>query len=374
MAIVKRESKSRIRYQVRILGHDRNWIDGGTYQTRAEAELCEAKMKIEKASGKLTTNFNKRLTIRDYFFQWFEETKSSNISEGWRSSQFQMFRDYVDKQIGDVALSKVTPMIINRALRRMVDLRRSQQMQLHVYNLLHKMFEDAIEMFEVLETNPVHKRLKPKLVEKEAKYLRADESKKLLQWVQGKPYETAIWIQLYIGRRVGEVQALKWCNVDFDRNKIHIRATYRRKEKTISDYPKGRKWHSIDMPSELRDLLLRKRQQQNSEYVANSPQSEFLSYDGYSKALKRYCSEVGVTVVSTHGLRHSTAELWQAYGASKDDIQRLMAHSSSRVTDRYIHGGEGRLGIVASNIRLFETENSSVSQNVSQIRLVRGGL
>src|SRR6185436_19027306 len=56
------------------------------------------------------------------------------------------------------------------------------------------------------------------------------------------------------------------------------------------------------------------------------PQQEFLSYDGYSKALKRYCRDAGVPEISTHELRHSTAGIWKRFGqASHDDMKMLFA-------------------------------------------------
>jgi len=130
------------------------------------------------------------------------------------------------------------------------------------------------------------------------------------------------------------------------------------------------------MPPELRELLLKTKASATSEFVAISPRRSYLPYDGYLKALKRYCEEVGITIVSTHGLRHSTAEIWQEQGASRDDIQKLMAHSSSKITDRYIHNKGNQLEKVAKVIKLFpngDESNLGVSQKVSQMPLEGGG-
>jgi integrase len=78
-----------------------------------------------------------------------------------------------------------------------------------------------------------------------------------------------------------------------------------------------------------------------------------LSYDGYYRALKRYCRELGITKIGTHGLRHSTSELYMKFGASRDDLRILFGDSNSKVTDIYIHDKGQRLAAVADNISLL---------------------
>lgn len=75
--------------------------------------------------------------------------------------------------------------------------------------------------------------------------------------------------------------------------------------------------------------------------------------DKYQKALKRYCREAGVREVATHGLRHSTSEVYMHHGATRDDLRMLFAHCNSSVTDRYVHDRGGRLSQVAEVIQLF---------------------
>ncbi len=113
------------------------------------------------------------------------------------------------------------------------------------------------------------------------------------------------------------------------------------------------------MPPELWDLLRREKESAISEFVAVSPRRSYLTYGGYLKALHRYCREAGITDVATHGLRHTTSEIWQEYGAGRDDIRVLLAHSSSKVTDRYIHDKGQRLEKVAKVIRLFPERPST---------------
>ena len=100
-------------------------------------------------------------------------------------------------------------------------------------------------------------------------------------------------------------------------------------------------------------MLQTGRKRSTTEYVALSPSGEFVSHSGYIHALQRYCRDLRITVISTHGLRHSTSTLYMAHGASRNDLRMLFGHSTERVTDRYVHDNGEKLNGVANNVLLF---------------------
>jgi len=63
------------------------------------------------------------------------------------------------------------------------------------------------------------------------------------------------------------------------------------------------------------------------------------------------CKKLGITIIGTHGLRHSTPALYISHGATRDDVRKLLGHSTLAVTDRYIHGGSN-LDNVAQKLTL----------------------
>ena len=161
-------------------------------------------------------------SLEDYFWFWHQETKDNGPSSGWRHSQIKMFESYINPIIGKIPLSKIVPNHINKVIGK-ARTYRSPQTCSPIYNLLHKMFSDAIEEFELLTVNPVKKRHKPKIPTKESSHLSFEESMKLLLYSK-----TGL---------------------------IKVRATYVRKEKRLKDYPKGGRWHTIKAPLELINYL-----------------------------------------------------------------------------------------------------------------------
>jgi integrase len=285
--------------------------------------------------------------------------KSKKYQSGWRQFQFQQYRDYVQPVLGKIRLNAITPQMVKRVLNRVAMMDRSPGTQRHVFVLMRKMmFGDAIESYQYLTFNPAIRKFKPDIPFKEAKRLNLEQIKRLLLHVDGKKYGLAIWLQLYVGLRCGELQALRWEDIDLEDGRLHIRRTYVRKMAQFRDYPKGRKQHSPAIPQELCDRLAAAREKSLGELVCPSPIDPklVLPQRWYGKALKRYCKELEIPTITSHGLRHSTSEIYMSHGASRDDLRQVFAHSSATVTDRYIRDRASNLEKVSNVIRLFKND------------------
>lgn len=348
MAIAKQPNG---KYQARVRGRDGRWISQ-VFDRLRDAQGFEVQTKQEVRNGTAATLSERSLTLDQYFERWFE-TVQSRASKGWRDQQLHNYRKFVRPFMGHLRLEVIFPHHVAQVLNQMTRQGKAEQTQLHVFTLMRKLFGDAIEIFRLLTFNPAQRTLKPKVPIKETAHLNLEDAKKLLVFVADKPYGVAIWLQLYLGLRMGEVQALTWENVDLTEGIVSIRRTYVRKERVIRDYPKGRRHHSHKVPRELLGFLRKERERAQGVFVANSPEGEMLSYEWYSRTLRRYCKQLAIPLIGTHGLRHSTSTLYLSHGATHDDIRQLFAHSDSSVTERYIHHRGSNLEKVAQVIRLF---------------------
>ena len=69
----------------------------------------------------------------------------------------------------------------------------------------------------------------------------------------------------------------------------------------------------------------------------------------WSSALTSFPLVGAVVVVAVHVL----VQLYISHGASRDDLRALFAHSSLKVTERYLHGKDTNLAKVSNIIQLF---------------------
>ena len=369
MAICKRESKKGTRYQVKVTGTDGKQVTS-TFDRKAEAEKFENELIHQKKNGQSVRNIGNRLTVSEYFPIWDAETRGSKISNGWRTDQIRYFHKYVEPFIGPMKIQKVGTIEIARILRKMDEDGLSKQMQLHIYNLVKKMFQDAIELFRLLNQNPVIKKIRPKVHIKESRYLSLDDMRKLVRAVEGKNCETAVWLQFFAALRIGEVMALKWEHIDFNLGEygsLLVAGTYVRKEKRFKEIPKGGKQRWVELTPELRDHLFQRRSMSKTVYVAANDPLGFLNYQSYYYDLKQVSARAGIPWVGPHGLRHSASLIYRKHGAIRDDMRTLLGHSSLTVTDRYMHGQDQNLGRVAKLVRLFP-KNSEDSQILPKLQ------
>lgn len=230
----------------------------------------------------------------------------------------------------------------------------SPQSILHVYNILHKLFEDAVEFYELAEVNPVKRRFRPRVHRIEREFLSPAESWRLLEVAADHPLGAAVWVPILSGLRPGEIQALRWKAVDFERSQILIRSTFNKKLRVLQDQPKQGDWGRAPMPKVLADYLLeRSKGRHPDDFVVPNVLGGMLSYESFGqKVLPRLCRRAGVKRITPHELRHSCTELYVQAGASAEDLRRLLNHKSLSATIRYIHRTDERLQGIAGLITL----------------------
>lgn len=197
MAITTRRNKKGVSYRVWIRGSDGVPITK-TFKAQADAKRFETHLLAQIHKGRSVSNEVNRLTVDGFFASSFEETHSKTC-EGWKKSKLLMYQKYVSPFIGQMKLTAVRGQHINKVLTSMAKDGLSPQMSLHVFNLLRKLFNDAVEDYDYLAHSPVKRKHKPIVPEKETPHLSVDQARKLLTYVKGKSYEVAIWLEVLLG-------------------------------------------------------------------------------------------------------------------------------------------------------------------------------
>ena len=354
MAIVKRKAKDgSMRYLVRVRDAIGQWFKEKplTFKRYVDAERREREFLTKRDRGvSALSGLARSLLMVEYWAKWSEERRA-RTSEGWKMTQNQMWRDHIAPVIGKMALGDIRSPHIGVLLGRLYKRGLSSSTILHVYNLLHKMFGDAIDYYEFIEINPVKKHDRPKLKKKSRNFLKPEEAVRFLKFCERHPLGPAVWIGILSGLRPSEIQALKWESVDFENKEILICAGYKRKVKRVENYPKQRDWGRAPMPDDLCTYLAQFRVgMKNTDFVVQGPNGTMLKYEYFYGALKRVCKQAGVTEIRPHELRHSTSELYFNNGATVEDIRRLLNQSSLNATAAYIHKTSDRVKLLAKNV------------------------
>ena len=163
-------------------------------------------------------------------------------------------------------------------------------------------------------------------------------------------YYPSILCALRTGMRIGEIQALKWKDVDFDNLQIEVKQSYRNGRMSGT---KNHMLRRVDMTLHLTETLMAHRtvQKRNalkngmpvSEFVFSGADGELLNRDWVRKALNGCSERSGLRRIRIHSLRHSYATIRLMKGHNVGDVSYQLGHSSIKITyDVYAHWMPGQ--------------------------------
>jgi integrase len=197
---------------------------------------------------------------------------------------------------------------------------------------------------------PIHGTVyKPLVEKKELTILSTREQHRLQQFLMNHMDHTAIGIliSLNTGLRIGEVCALRWTDLDFQQNIIHVRATVARvkckqgdspKTRLILDKPKTKaSLRDIPIPSMLVSLLRDQKDLANGEFVV-SDGTGFVSPRTFSYRFHRVLDKSGVSPINYHALRHTFATRCIELGMDVKSLSEILGHANVSITlNTYVH-------------------------------------
>jgi len=354
MSITRRiKSDGSFSYIVRVRDSDGRFFESATFHSESEAGNYHAVLLEKREQGmRAMTKVEKKERMSDYYKVWSQFCRDK-VSDGWKISQDQMFRDYIEPFVGHKAIGRVKSADISLVFFNCQKVGLSGSTQRNIYKLLSRLFNDAASFFSMPIESPIQPRFhEPKANERKPQFLTPDQTAKLLAAARGDWAETAINLQVHAGLRREAVVPLQWNDVNLDAAQIVIRRAYKYKVRRVEEFPKEKRQNYVPINKVLLEFLKEKKAHASSVFVSPAIGGGMMSADAYYCAVKRLCHLAGVPIIGTHGLRHSCSELWINAGATSEDIRRLLNHRSAHTTERYIHRSDERLRAIGDEVVL----------------------
>jgi integrase len=190
----------------------------------------------------------------------------------------------------------------------------------------------------VIEVSPLTKldrTERPTTRRRERPVLSRDEIGRLLK-AAAPASRTLLATAILSGLRQGELLALHWEDIDFDRQVIHVRSALDRQRKEAPPKTTNALREVVLMPA-LAEMLLRHRDESRfrelDDYVFTTQVGTPLHWANLSsRTLKPALKRAGIQPLRWHDLRHTFASLLIAGGANITFVSRQLGHSSSQIT------------------------------------------
>jgi len=233
----------------------------------------------------------------------------------------------------------------------------------YCYSVVRMVFNMAATHGIYSGNQPITKAVKKniKYDNRKTRYLTPDEAERLLAAlaVRSKQTHDMAVLALYCGLRAGEVCGLDWSDVDLSNKMLTMRDT------------KSSKTRTVPMPDQVQEMFKGQKAGKGNVPV-------FVGADGgrlakVSKTFPRTVADLGFNEgvtdrrqkVTFHTLRHTYASWLVQAGAPLLTVQKLLGHSTIRMTERYSHLAPDNLRQAADILSSMGTVEASAEKIVN---------
>jgi integrase len=212
---------------------------------------------------------------------------------------------------------------------------------------------------DTVATNPTRRLLLPASCSTRDRVAAPSEATTLITALP--PQDQALWATaLYAGLRRGELQALRWSDIDLDQNLVHVHRSWDRVEGPIQ--PKSHAGHRrIPLTQTLRRYLITHQLNHphtNPDHLVFGNCDHAFEPNTTLRRARKIWHAAGRTPILLHECRHTYAAYMIAAGINPKALQTYMGHASITITlDRYGHLLPGNETHAATLLDTYLTPN-----------------
>lgn len=303
------------------------------------------------------------MKFKDYAKRYIETYVESNSKGTGAQTKKQSLNKHLLPFFGDVELKDIDTMLVEDFIAKQT---RTPSERIKGKNLSNK----AINNNTAILSHILKKAFRSKLITDmpfiDRKPKEAKESPRLVMpnlealLMADIPVRSKylLSILIFTGMRIGEVRALNWKNIHFDKEYIDVCQSCPSHSLEILDRTKTGKNYQAPIAPALKEIL--KTFHRSTGLVFENPLSPGipLSWEVCNAAITKACAIAGVRRVTAHTFRHTNISMHVADAKNGAGLVRFfVGHSDIRMTQSYI-GRDQKLdnGAMAAFEALFPTE------------------
>lgn len=318
-------------------------IYGKTY-TEVKDKLLKIKAKV------LIPKADSGLTVKKLFLEWLS-AKQVQTKESTYANYLFKVEKHLMPAFGHLKIGALTP---DKVYNFIMDKRSKGLSGKYISDLiivLKNMTKYAAKVHHCV--NAICDVELPKKEKHELDLYNRAEQNKLKSTLLNNMDTTklAILTALYTGVRIGELCGLKWSDIDFKEQSLHIERTVQRirrnnaepKTELVVSTPKSRSSiRTIPLPKFLIDMFkVFKPSNVNAFFITSSnkqPDPRTMQY-----RFKTLLAQAGLRSINFHGLRHMFATNCVEIGFDVKTLSEILGHRSVEITlNRYVHSSMER--------------------------------
>lgn len=288
-----------------------------------------------------------RITLREWMQHWMENELLGSVKASSYQTYLAQINNHILPELGDLLLTQITAALAYEFTEHLRAAGLAAGTIRGVLRLLSAAMRYALDE-GVIRKNPCRK-LKIRQEEQAEQRVLSRSEQESVREAADRHGNPPVLLSLYTGMRLGEVCALKWSDIDWDKRTITIRRTVQRvvqghngqgrRTMLAIGSPKSRHSHRVlpvpDFLIESLKALLRSGAAGDFVFGTANHAAEPRTLQ---RRFSRLMNALGLSGVHFHTLRHSFATRLLELGVDIQTVSALLGHSSARTTlDFYGH-------------------------------------
>lgn len=312
-----------------------------SFRLKAEAERWLSEKDVDKAKGLMSVRSD--TPFDEYFWKWYKTYKEANVTERTGASYLNAYHA-LQKYLPNVPVGKIDRRMYREFIAGFG--KTHAKSTVRKYNsLYHACIKDAIYDGDVKKdfirnTDLVYDKSRTKQIE----YLNIQEMQSLTKWCFKTldPHVTSTYMiltALYTGCRLGEIQGLRWENVNFNFHTITIDHSWDDIHHRFKETKNESSKRILRVNDQLLDALKQlktKHSQASDQVFYNHQQDSVPSSSAVNKRLKRGLNELNIKRQGFHfhSLRHTHVAYLLANHVDLYIIAKRLGHADITTTSR----------------------------------------
>lgn len=283
--------------------------------------------------------------------EWLENYIKPSSKQRTHERYRQIIQLHIIPALGDFDITEISVISLQRfvtALLASGNKKTHHGLSANFVNAIISVLENSLKTASLIGLAPeyvANKIKRPKTIEKQVDCFTVLEQKKIETAVlNGKKDKLfGVVLCLYTGLRIGELLALTWKDIDFEKGLLSVSKTcYDGKtdgiRARIIDTPKTmRSRRVIPLSKQILPLLKSLKKRSTCEYIiADGDKPVFVR--SYQRTFELLLKKLGVAHKGFHSLRHTFATRALECGMDVKTLSELLGHKNATITlNRYAH-------------------------------------
>lgn len=325
-----------------------------TFATLQQAQVARMEFLAKKKAGKIKSIIKKD-TLEEHLNYWVNTVKGRSCSPSTLYGYKNIINKHIIPKMGHIKIQKLNASHVNKYLNHLKEEKGLGNNTIKKHYALLKDAMDCAKKEKKVFENVIEDVTPVKFIKKEIEILTEQETKDLLEKVNGHSLEIPVYLATLMGLRRGEINGLLWSDVNLVKDVISITKSRTQIGSRVVVGPTKNitSNRTLAIPAPLKKILEEEKIKQeenkklfgeawgvgknadstnNTGYVFCKPNGTLYRPNYPSNYFPKFLKRNNLKSVNFHSLRHTCASIALQEDGNMFKVSKMLGHSNITTT------------------------------------------